>query len=220
MYKTIKGIAVGILAVGILSGCGTNEEDNNTTKTEKDKTEQEASDKKKENKEAGLGIVGNYGKVTVISEAEPYTLEGNKNVDYTLSDIKMVKIEDFTEDAVTLAWKLGLEDVSELPDSVYAVIGTEKKKNNTDISIEFTGIKTMAAGSKQIDVIDEDFAEDKDSAGSNMLSGVEREEQFAVLVEDPDIATLKFVLSRAFDSETMTNDFLQEQEFERTLNKK
>ncbi|CEG30045.1 hypothetical protein [Peribacillus simplex] len=218
MYKTIKGIAVGILAVGILSGCGTNDENNNTT--EKEKTEQEASDKKQEHKEVGLGIVGNYGKVTVISEAEPYTLEGNKNVDYTLSDIKMVKIEDFTEDAVTLAWKLGLEDVSELPDSVYAVIGTEKKKNNTDISIEFTGIKTMAAGSKQIDVIDEDFAEENDSAGSNMLSGVEREEQFAVLVEDPDITTLKFILSSAFDSETMTNDFLEEQEFERTLNKK
>ena len=54
-----------------------------------------------------------------------------------------------------------------------------------------------------------------------MLSGVEKEEQFAVIVEDPDVESLTFVLSRAFDSETHEEYFLEEeQQIERTLVKK
>ncbi len=206
-----------------LAACGGTEEET-APPAEQEEIVEEIPEETTENGEEGgneeLGYVHDYGTVTVLSEAEPFVLEGNESVDYELTNIKLVKIEDYTEDGeFQLMWGMGVDDVSELPESVYAVIGTETKKNNTDISIEFTGVHTLAAGSTQIDLITDDFVTE-DNSGSTMLSGVEQESQFGVVVEDPDVENLTFVLSSAFDSETFAEDFLEEQEIQTTLVKK
>ncbi len=234
MWKLLKGIALSLLAAMLVVGCGggdDKEKEKEKEKTEENskkeeekkegsdtaaKEEEKSPEEKKENPE-GLGVVGNYGKVTVISEAPPFTLEGNENVTYVLSDLKLVKIEEFSEEGKSqIAWGTGTENMDDLPYSVYAVIGKETKKNNTDMSIEFTGVHTMAADSQQIDVITHDFTTE-DNEGSTMLGGVKQESQFAVIVDSPDVKTLKFVLSQAFDSETFENTLLEEQQIEREL---
>ena len=213
-----KIFAVGMLVIGILAGCGTEADTENKTESTSNSTEQKQE--KKVSNQKGLGQVGEYGKVTVISEAEPFVLEGNENVNYELSDVKVIKLEDYTEDGEWgLLWATGAEDVEQLPESVYAVIGTEAKTNKTDVSIEFTGVHTMVAGTEQVDIIMDDFALE-DEGGSTMLSGVEMDGQFAVIIENPEVDSLKFVLSNAFDSETFSTDFLTEQEIELPLTKK
>ncbi|ARD47107.1 hypothetical protein SporoP37_02405 [Sporosarcina sp. P37] len=217
---TLLGITAGVLSLGILTGCGSIEK----AKVAGSKADQAQVDKNVKEEEAdkqeGLGQIGEFGKVTVLGEAAPFVLEGNENIGYELSDVKLVKIEDYTEDGEWgILWGTGFDSADQLPDSVYAVIGTEKKTNKTDMSIEFSGIKTLALGSEQIDVLSKDIAtEDEDI--SAMLGGVELETQFAVIVKDPDATSLKLLLSSAFDSETFSNDLLKEQEINLTLTSK
>jgi hypothetical protein len=214
------GITVGVLSLGILAGCGSTEEVKEAEpKTEQSQVVEEVEKEEVVNQE-GLGQISEFGKVTIVGEAEPFVLEGNENIGYELSDVKLVKIEDFTEDGEWgILWGTGLESADELPESVYAVIGTEKKTNKTDMSIEFSGINTLVLGSEQIDVITDDIAIE-DDGGSTMLGGVVTEGQFAVIVKDPSATSLKLLLSSAFDSETFSNDLLEEQEINLTLTSK
>ncbi|WP_039042234.1 hypothetical protein [Sporosarcina sp. ZBG7A] len=216
----LPGITLVILSLGILTGCGTTEE----VKKAEPKTGQTQVvgnvDKEKAENQTGLGQIGEFGKVSVLAEADPFILEGNENIGYELSDVKLVKIEDYTEDGEwALLWGTGLDSAAELPKSVYAVIGTEKKTNKTDMSIEFSGINALVLGSEQIDAITDDMATE-DEGGSTMLGGVESEGQFAVVVKDPKATSLKLLLSSAFDSETFSNDLLEEQEINLTLTSK
>lgn len=217
---TLLGITVGVLSLGVLTGCGSTEEvEEAKAKTGQKQVVGEVDKEKVENQE-GLGQISKFGKVTVLAEADPFVLEGNENIGYELSDVKLVKIEDFTEDGEWgLLWGTGLESAAELPKSVYAVIGTEKKTNKTEMSIEFSGINTLVLGSEQIDAISDDMATE-DEGGSTMLGGVETVGQFAVVVKDPKATSLKLLLSSAFDSETLSNDLLKEQEINLTLTSK
>ena len=130
-----KGLAIALLLAGmILAGC--------TSKVEGGKVEKE-----KEYIEEELGNITDYGKATIISEAEPFVLEENESLSYELSGVKIIKLENYTEHAeIPLTLKHGVLDIHEVPESLYMVIGTEKMENKTHNPIVFSGAYKMKEG--------------------------------------------------------------------------
>lgn len=212
MKKLSKLFTLGALTL-TLAACGSSEESSGSTDNQKNADTKVNEEVKAESKE-NYDIISNYGDVEVVKEFGNFTLEGNESVDYSLTDVKIIKLSNFTDDAeMGLMWALGVDSSDEFPNEIYAVTGKESKKNKTEESIEFTGVHTLAAGTQQVDMIEGDIVTD-DNEGSTMMAGTEQANEFAVPVESTDIDKLSFVLSAAFDSETMSNDFSAEQTFE------
>ncbi|MCC5801909.1 hypothetical protein [Rossellomorea vietnamensis] len=213
MIKLTKLLSIGVLALG-LAACGSSEESSGNTESQVEKSDTSAKEESKSDSKENYGIISNYGDVEVIKNFGDFTLEGNESVDYSLKDIKLVRLSNFTDDAeMGLMWALGVESVDEFPEEIYAVTGKELKKNKTEESIEFTGVHTLAAGTEQVDMIEGDIITD-DNEGSTMMAGTEQANEFAVPVKSADLDNLSFVLSAAFDSETMSNNFAEEQTFD------
>jgi hypothetical protein len=216
MNKVTKLLSVGALALS-LAACGSSEESSGSSTDDQPKmadTEEVKQEETKAESKENYGIISEYGDVEVVKEFGDFTLEGNESVDYSLTDVKLIKLSNFTADAeMGLMWALGVESADEFPEEIYAVTGKEAKKNKTEESIEYTGVHTLAAGSQQVDMIEGDIVTD-DNEGSTMMAGTEQANEFAVPVESADLDKLSFVLSAAFDSETMANDFSEEQTFE------
>ncbi|WGG45406.1 hypothetical protein [Rossellomorea sp. DA94] len=212
MKKLSMLFSVGALML-IIAACGSSEEVSGSTDNQKNADTKVNEAAKAEAKE-DYGIISDYGDVEVVKEFGDFILEGNKSVDYSLTDVRIIKLLNFTEDAeMVLMWALVLESADEFPKEIYAVTGKENKKNKTEESIEFTGVHTLVAGTQQVDMIEGDIVTD-DNEGSTMMAGTEQANEFAVPVEGTDMDTLSFILSAAFDSETMSNDFAEEQTFE------
>ena len=214
MKKQLKGIMVGLLTVGLLAGCSSNTD---AGKAVEGNTEPEKTVSQESKLDKDIAFIEKYGKVTVLADGSDYTLEGNDNIGYEMSNVKVVKIEDITETGKdNIEYAL---ETDSLPDTIYAVIGSEKRANKTDEVIEFMGIVKMVAGSKQYDAVYEDFVQEDNGEGSQMMDGVEMENNFGFVIEDPNIDSVKFMLASAFDSETFTHDYLKETTFKIDLTK-
>ena len=197
-----KGLAIALLLAGmILAGC--------TSKVEGGKVEKE-----KEYIEEELGNITDYGKATIISEAEPFVLEENESLSYELSGVKIIKLENYTEHAeIPLTLKHGVLDIHEVPESLYMVIGTEKMENKTDNPIVFSGAYKMKEGNNMnISINTEDILLG-DEFGAVMVGGTDYKSQFAVVIDNPEVRILSFILPSAWDEKNNEDDILEEQEF-------
>lgn len=196
-----KGLAIALLAGMILAGC--------TSEAEEIKVEKE-----KEYIEEELGNITDYGKATIISEAEHFVLEENESLSYELSDVKIIKLENYTEHAeFPLTVKHGVLDINEVPESLYMVIGTEKMKNKTDSPIVFSGAYKMKEGNNMNVSINTEDILFGDEFGAVMVSGADYKSQFAVVIDNPEVKTLSFTLPSAWDEKNNEDDLLEEQEF-------
>lgn len=196
-----KGLAMALLAGIMLAGCTNGAEE---TKVEKEK----------EYSEEGLDGIKDYGQVTVISEAKPFVLEENESLSYELSGVKIIKLENYNEQAeFPLTLKHGVLDINEVPKSLYMVIGTEKIRNKTDSSIVFGGAYKMKEGSNMNVSINTEDILFGDDFGAVMVNGADHKSQFAVVIDNPEVKTLSFTLPSAWDEKNNEDDILEEQEF-------
>lgn len=200
---------MALLAGMILAGC--------TSETEEIKV-----GKEKEYTEEGLGNITDYGEVTIISEAEYFVLEENESLSYELADVKIIKLENYTEQAeFPLTLKHGVLDINEVPASLYMVIGTEKMKNKTDSPIVFSGAYKMKEGNnRNVSINTEDILFD-DGFGAVMVSGADYKSQFAAVVVAIAVTNKKEVTTRDALSETAIQLLLERfgkvpQEYERS----
>jgi len=201
IYKMIFIFASTLLVV---TGCGGNNQ-NDTTNDNKEATEQKKeqnNNDKRVSTQDELDEVGEWyededGKMTVLAtgtEDKPFTGNG---VDYTIRNTMIVRIENLSNDLKeAIQFATGEESI---PDQIHVLLTTMDKKNKLEEAVEFTGIHTAVLGSKQIDVILNDFAYDGNE-GSTMQAGVEMTDNIAVLLEETDAEQVRFVVSSAYRS--------------------
>ena len=93
------------------------------------------------------------------------------------------------------------------------VIGTEKMENKTDNPIVFSGAYKMKEGNNMnISINTEDILLG-DEFGAVMVGGTDYKSQFAVVIDNPEVRILSFILPSAWDEKSNENDILEEQEF-------
>ena len=171
-------------------------------------------EKEKEYIKEELGNITDYGKATIISEAEPFVLEENESLSYELSGVKIIKLENYTEHAeIPLTLKHGVLDIHEVPESLYMVIGTEKMENKTNSPIVFSGAYKMKEGNNMNISINTEDILFGDEFGAVMVGGTDYKSQFAVVIDNPEVRILSFILPSAWDEKNNEDDILEEQEF-------
>lgn len=184
----------------VLTGCAGNNADNNDSTKQSDKNEKQENNRvssQEELDEVGEWYQDEDGKMTVIAVGTEDPTFTGKGVDYTIRNTMIVRMENLSEDLKeAIQFATGKESI---PDQMNVLLTTMDKKNKLDEPIEFTGIHTAVLGTKQIDVILNDFAYNENE-GSTMQGGVEMTDNIALMLDETDVDQVRFIVSSAFRS--------------------
>jgi hypothetical protein len=184
----------------VLTGCAGNNADNNDSTKQSDKNEKQENNRvssQEELDEVGEWYQDEDGKMTVIAVGTEDPTFTGKGVDYTIRNTMIVRMENLSEDLKeAIQFATGKESI---PDQMNVLLTTMDKKNKLDEPIEFTGIHTAVLGTKQIDVILNDFAYNENE-GSTMQGGVEMTDNIAIMLDETDVDQVRFIVSSAFRS--------------------
>lgn len=182
----------------VLTGCAGNNADNNDSTKQSDKNEKQENNRvssQEELDEVGEWYQDEDGKMTVIAVGTEDPTFTGKGVDYTIRNTMIVRMENLSEDLKeAIQFATGKESI---PDQMNVLLTTMDKKNKLDEPIEFTGIHTAVLGTKQIDVILNDFAYNENE-GSTMQGGVEMTDNIAIMLDETDVDQVRFIVSSAF----------------------
>lgn len=184
----------------VLTGCAGNNADNNDSTKQSDKNEKQENNRvssQEELDEVGEWYQDEDGKMTVIAVGTEDPTFTGKGVDYTIRNTMIVRMENLSEDLKeAIQFATGKESI---PDQMNVLLTTMDKKNKLDEPIEFTGIHTAVLGTKQIDVILNDFAYNENE-GSTIQGGVEMTDNIALMLDETDVDQVRFIVSSAFRS--------------------
>lgn len=226
MFKFSKLIVLGVLAGGLLAGCGSAEESKGGGSQEEAKpAEQKPLKQEAKKDESGRYLLENVGD-TAKTEAGTGELLKIKKVNetveiaplkVTVKDIKVIKMSDVSNDfAVDMSMMTQID--SEVLEKGFSYVQVQFEAENTsDQNIEWYDLMNVVTDKgEQIDGQLKDFLSDDAEMDSMFIGKVKKQYQDAFVVQNDDINSVKMVFGYTMNGDTY-EDITEKQTVEYTF---